>query len=133
LNIFLFWVRLAAMRRALASLLLVSLSLPLIPAALFASDSDSKLPLCCRRNGHHGCAMAPMQLDPSSPAARSGTCPAFPAVKAVLTNPTVGLAAISLPASVRLVSTWAPGLQMESRCVSSNNRAGQTRGPPDLV
>jgi hypothetical protein len=53
------------MRRALASLLLATISFPLIAGTLFA-DLESKVPACCRRNGAHHCSMT------GQPAQRGG-------------------------------------------------------------
>lgn len=66
------------MRRALASLLLVLFSFPLVAPAL-ASGTAAQLPPCCRRDGKHHCAMSPESAD-QDPALRSiGTkCPYFP-------------------------------------------------------
>jgi hypothetical protein len=42
-------------RRILASLLVVLVGFSLIPAAAFASNAESKVPACCRRDGKHHC------------------------------------------------------------------------------
>ncbi len=55
------------MRRALAAMLVVLFSFPLIAPALASGPNDSQLPACCRRNGKHHCAMqmAEMTREPS--------------------------------------------------------------------
>ena len=80
------------MRRLLATLLLTIFSYSLISPALFASDADSKLPACCRRNGAHRCAMSMNQSGQSSGPVRAGRCPSFPeCARAVPASRTVGL------------------------------------------
>src|SRR5258708_24907648 len=70
------------MKRALASLLLVLFSFPLISPALFANSAPT-LPSCCRRDGKHHCAMTETAASqtPSGGAVVKSTpskCPLFP-------------------------------------------------------
>jgi hypothetical protein len=53
------------MRRALASVLSVLLSFPLI-APLILANTDSDLPACCRRNGQHHCSASSMGTETSA-------------------------------------------------------------------
>src|SRR5215472_12285135 len=73
------------MRRALASLLLVLIGVPLITPILLA-DPRPALPACCRRDGKHHCAIAAMENAPASAAPTIGSlqakCRFYP-------NPTV--------------------------------------------
>jgi hypothetical protein len=55
------------MRRALALLLLAVIGSPLITPLLFAS-ARADLPVCCRRDGKHHCAMGGMAGTASSQA-----------------------------------------------------------------
>jgi hypothetical protein len=65
------------MRRALASLLISFLSVPVILPALLA-DPSQELPPCCRRDGKHHCSMAGMMGGESKGPALQSRCPLFP-------------------------------------------------------
>jgi hypothetical protein len=69
------------MRRALALLLLAVIGSPLITSLLFAG-ARADLPVCCRRDGKHHCAMGGMAATASSqaPSLKSfqPKCPFFP-------------------------------------------------------
>src|SRR5947209_7391853 len=69
---------------AAANLLVAVLSFGLIAPAL-ESESQSKLPACCRRDGKHHCAAA-MTAPSSGPVLQdsSGKCPRFPGTKFVV-------------------------------------------------
>jgi hypothetical protein len=119
------------MRRASAMLLVGLFSFSLISPSVFASDADSKLPACCRRDGKHHCArMATESESSSGPAVQAGRCSFFPTVQGVPAGRTVALAGIFQSGFEPLVRHGASGHQTESLCQSSYSRAGQKRGPP---
>lgn len=68
------------MRRFPAILLLALFSFSLLSPA-FSSDSDARLPACCRRGGQHHCSMA-VGGDSSSGVSfkANGRCPMYPGV-----------------------------------------------------
>jgi hypothetical protein len=120
-----------SMRRALAILLVAHFSFSLISPSVFASDADSKLPACCRRNGKHHCArMATESESSSGPAVQEGRCSFFPTVEGVPANKTVAVSGISQNGFAQPVSHPTSAPQTESLCHSSYNRAAQKRGPP---
>lgn len=122
---------LVGMQRVSATLLIVLFSFSLIGPAVFASDEDSKLPACCRRAGHHHCAMQSSQSESSpGPALRTGRCPIFPVTRTVPANRTIGLLGTFTTVRAGLVSHPASGPQAEAICRISYSRAGQKRGPP---
>jgi hypothetical protein len=72
-------------RRLLSLVLLAVFGLPLIlPALALAQGPNSNLPMCCRRNGVHHCAMAMRSRAADSPGTRLSSipqhCPAYPAL-----------------------------------------------------
>jgi hypothetical protein len=74
------------MRRALASLLLGTLNLPLI-GGLLPADSDRSLPSCCRRAGQHHCTMMGQSEDPAGSGFQAASrCTSWPKADARLTN-----------------------------------------------
>jgi hypothetical protein len=112
----------------------LALQLSLISPAVFASDADSKLPACCRRNGKHHCAITATESKSSpGPAIQAGRCTFFPVVEGVPANRTVALAGISYAGYERLVTHSAPAPRAESLCHSSYSRADQKRGPPTFI
>jgi hypothetical protein len=126
------------MRRALATLLLALFSFSLISPAVLASDPESNLPACCRRDGKHHCAMmgammAMQSESPSGPALQTARCPSFPTAGAIAASPAASLPGLSQAVftgffshSVFLQATATLGL-------SSYSRAGQKRGPPAKI
>ena len=126
------------MRRALATLLLALFSFSLISPALLASDPESNLPACCRRDGKHHCAMmgammAMQSESPSGPSLQPARCPSFPGASAIPASP-----AASLPGTSRTVfagflshSVFLPATDTLS--LSSYSRTGQKRGPPAKI
>ena len=65
------------MRRAIASVMLVLISFPLIGGGLFA-DASSGVPSCCRRNGQHHCEMAAMDSSSQGEAVLPARCASWP-------------------------------------------------------
>ncbi len=122
------------MRRMLAILLMALFSLSLISPAVFALDSESKLPTCCRRNGKHHCATTPSQSESSQgPSVQAGRCPFFPAATSVPASRTVGLSGISQTAFAQLISHPASRPRTDAFYRISYSRARQKRGPPVVL
>ncbi len=71
------YIEMRTMRRALASLLLCLLTIPVIAQALAARAS---VPECCRRDGKHHCAMESSAAQPDGPALSEfqQKCPLYP-------------------------------------------------------
>jgi hypothetical protein len=122
------------MRRLLALVLLAVFNLPLAVPIAFASDPDSRLPACCRRNGKHHCVMM-MQSQPgtSGPALQAGTCPWFRGGHAIPANPRFGTFSRSQAVVSMVVSHRAPRPRAEGPYRISFSRDGQKRGPPAVV
>jgi hypothetical protein len=119
------------MRSAWAILLLAFFSYSQIGPSLFASDADSKLPACCRRDGKHHCAgMATGSESSSGPALQASRCSAFPVMEGAPANRTVAIAGISQAKFDVLIGHRAVAPRTESLSRSSNSRADQKRGPP---
>lgn len=53
---------LQTMRRALSTLLLLVLSLPVVAPPFLSISSEGALPACCRRHGAHHCAMGALSV-----------------------------------------------------------------------
>jgi hypothetical protein len=122
------------LQRVCAFLLSVTFSLQLF-APLLSAEPESKLPVCCRRDGKHACSMMIKSPSASSSgkvsiASKKTSCPFYPTGK-------------SVPASDRVVvdpihpANWAPpsivvdvAEQMEVRFRISFSRATKKRGPP---
>lgn len=119
------------MRRALAFLLVALFGISLVPPAAFASDAESKLPACCRRNGKHHCAMAVGHAETTpGPAVQAARCPLFPATPAVPAHETAVVSAVSLALFHGLAVWSAPIEASETLSLISYSQAGQKRGPP---
>jgi hypothetical protein len=82
------------MRRALASLLLVLIGLPLSTPLLLAGPRP-ELPACCRRGGKHHCEMAAMDNPPAPAAPTIGSlqakCRFYPKPGALPAYPRAGI------------------------------------------
>ena len=127
-------------RRLWASLLLAAFSVPLIGSligpVLFASEVESKLPSCCRRDGKHSCGMSSMashDSEPPGPLLRVSRCSQFPGAKATPSQSTPGVTGKTHGVSAAVVSQPAAHAQAEILFHVSYNRAGQKRGPPALL
>ena len=126
------------MGRLLAFLMLALIGLfqaaPLL--ALSSSDPEANLPACCRRNGHHHCAM--MDQDRRSAASDAqhqiqGRCPFYPRAT---TTPIFPIhAAPPSPAlhSVHIASSPANHAQANPVCRLSLDRSSPKRGPPGIL
>jgi hypothetical protein len=113
-------------RRILASLLVVLFSFSLLAPALVASDTDSKLPACCRRDGKHHCTQA------TGSGFHAARCTNFPSVNAVPASQAAGLPGLSKSTLVTLVVQPVNSSRIEARSRISYSQAGQKRGPPVL-
>lgn len=121
-----------AVRRLSAILLLVIFGCSPICPALAASNPDSRLPPCCRRNGRHHCATMTSAEAAPGPGLQGPRCPSFPAAKIVpgsrVVHPAPTAATVlNVPVRVPAVRT-----QIKSRYRSSSSRVRPTRGPPAL-
>jgi hypothetical protein len=121
------------MRRILAIMLLALFSFPLISPALLASDTDAKLPACCRRNGSHHCSIVVGQPRAAGPAIETGRCASFPVTAAFPGSRTLSSLGISPAIFCGLVSHPASRPPAEALCRISYSRAGQKRGPPTFL
>jgi hypothetical protein len=121
----------AVVRRALAAVLLVLFSFSLIPSSAFASDPESRLPACCRRNGKHHCVIA-TEGSSASPALHAAPCLVFPGAKAIPASPMPGV----VPA--RTASGFSPpvrsvdALANEALLPMLFRALPQQRGPPEF-
>jgi len=119
------------MRRVLVTLLIAIFGFVPSGFALFASDSDSNLPLCCRGHGKHHCAMMANRSASSSDAAlRADRCPLFPRASALVAHRTTGVPRASQAYFSEFVSRPAANPQRKTLYRISYNRADQKRGPP---
>ena len=116
----------STVRRILASLLLVLFGFSLIAPALFASDPDSKLPACCRRNGKHHCALA------TGSGFHAARCADFPSINAIPATQTAGLPGLSRSTFIALIVQPGNLSQLKTHSRLSYSQAGQKRGPPSF-
>jgi len=121
------------MRRSVAILLALAFGWMLIPPA-FAGSPDSKLPLCCRKNGKHHCMMRMNGSSTSDPsfAAVGETCPYFPYSTAA-THVEIFTPAISQANFAGIASHRAVSAQTEAGYRASHLRSKQKRGPPSSL
>ncbi|MEQ1948674.1 MAG: hypothetical protein ABL995_15905 [Bryobacteraceae bacterium] len=118
------------MRRALASLLLLLFSLALA-SPLFASDPESNLPACCRRNGKHQCNMR--TGGDSGPGIQAAACPLYSLARGASAQPNTLALGLSFPTSAILLLCVCLALcQWMMLLRLSFDRTGQKRGPPAL-
>ncbi len=124
------------MRRAWAAILVVLFSFPLIAPAFASSPDDSQLPVCCRRNGKHHCAMQATEVAPGNIASRfvtvSEKCPYAPFTRCPLMLPHS-----FAPSASSAVAGLTQGPALIVRAVEagyriSADRARHKRGPPRL-
>jgi len=119
------------MRRLLAVALLLAFTSPLV-LPLFAAtvDPEASLPACCRRHGHHHCAMMMAMLAAMNhPTFSTPPCPHYPtAVSPVRTAPAY-IAALP-PLSVAIHREPAPPTASPHRAKLYLTPSRFTRGPP---
>ncbi|MGA3190547.1 MAG: hypothetical protein ABSF22_25870 [Bryobacteraceae bacterium] len=121
------------MRRALASLLLVLFTFPVIDLILRA-ETPSSLPACCRLSGKHHCSMDSARDSSSSPAVKpiSQKCLYYPATISVSGEGNVALLSGRQAIFGSSLSQAAILAQTEARRRVSFTRSRQKRGPPAL-
>lgn len=122
------------MRNALAVLLMIVFSLPLIAPALASSPDESSLPACCRRNGRHHCAMSGMALGTvdSRYTVLSERCPYSPFARVTLMAPHV----FASPRGISFMRAAGPTAVVrdaEAGYRISADRTRRKRGPPLLA
>lgn len=123
------------MRRALAVLLLLGFSFPLIAPVFTSGPSEAALPACCRRDGKHHCAMAGMMMAqvPSNYRTVAEKCPFSPFAGVALMLPhALGRSAEALLSRTAKVPS-AVVRDAEAGYRVSFHRARQKRGPPQLL
>jgi len=119
------------MRRALASLLLTVMSLPLVAAPLFVGALPS-VPACCLRNGQHHCQAAGTGSSSGSSAVVSARCPLWPV-------PAIASRQLKAPLPGVAVQTSSPFLSQQGLFTSHLRRfpaaadSIKKRGPPSLL
>lgn len=123
------------MRRALAILLMLAFSLPLIAPALAFAPDDSQLPACCRRNGAHHCAMmADVSVNaPRTITTISGRCPCPPITRLALMLPHALSTQHNSARVAWMASQNAVIREAEAGYRISFHRSRQKRGPPQPV
>ncbi len=121
-------------RRVLSIVLLLAFSLPLIsPALALTAGSEANLPVCCRRNGAHHCAMKVRPADGVNLSSIPEHCPAYPAVVTQIRHGDLSFQAASLIVA-GIVSHPAAELQTQARARVALDRGRRQRGPPtDLL
>lgn len=123
-------LHLKTMRRALSTLLLLALSLPVVAPPFISGSAESALPACCRRHGAHHCAMGG-----ASVAVSSGSR----AIAPICPYSRIGHGPLMLPhafvprTAARIASAELPGAviaEAEAGYRISSIRTRQERGPP---
>jgi hypothetical protein len=122
-----------AVRRALAISLMLLFSLPLVSSLLGAGAAEATVPVCCRRDGRHHCAMPSDESNQGSGAhAVRETCPYTPAAPAVVLLPSfTPETAAAIFAGVIRHPAVSP--QTDAQLRVSFDRGRQKRGPPALL
>lgn len=123
---------LPVMRRIWASLLVTVFSITLISPAVSAS-AEPKLPLCCRSNGKHRCAITESRSGPSGPLAQAGRCSTFSADQTIPPHQTVWAARHSAAIYGVVLSRRTPRPQTQSLSRILFDPSSQKRGPPFLT
>ena len=121
------------MRRSVAILLALAFSWMLILPA-FAGSAESRLPVCCRKNGKHHCMMR-MESPSESGAslvAIGEKCPYFPHSTTV-THLKTFAPGVSQSIFAGIARHPAISPQTEAGYRASHLRSKQKRGPPSFV
>jgi hypothetical protein len=120
-------------KRALASLLLSVVTLPLLPA--FVETAASNIPACCRRNGKHHCSKTDNDSQAASSIALRATnarCPLYPKASAQPSGSTP--IHVSQFVSIQQPVLSAPAAERSENLRSTAyDRSSQKRGPPSLL
>jgi hypothetical protein len=127
------------MRRILAFLMLALigsfLATPLL--ALSSSDPERNLPACCRRDGHHYCAMMDQALRSTGHGTHARQvferCPFYPHATAVSAPLLQAVPSPSTPHFVQIDSQIAAHSQTEAFYRLSLDRSRWNRGPPSNI
>jgi hypothetical protein len=118
-------------REGSAILLLALFGLLLVSPLVFASGADSRLPVCCRRNGAHHCMMM-ADLPLSGAVWQAAPCRFFPAAQVAPVPVGTGLPKVS--DCFGLAFSQPPRRTLaEVRLRASVKRSHQKRGPPSLL
>jgi hypothetical protein len=120
------------MRRALASLLVVLFSFPLILPILRA-DAALSLPSCCRRAGKHHCSMGPESTSQEGLSPIQPKCSNYPAAMAIPGDWNIAFLKNSTSIGAFLLHYSSTPAQTEAKYRVSFSRSRQKRGPPDLL
>ncbi len=127
------------MRRFLALLMLALIgsfqAAPLL--ALSSSDPEANLPACCRRNGHHHCAM----MEHARRSAASGSqahqiqerCPFYPRTAAAPILPFHAAPSSAASHYVQIASHPANHPKTNTVCRLLLDRSRPKRGPPTIL
>jgi hypothetical protein len=121
-------------KRALASLLLSVLTLPLLPA--FVETAVSTIPACCRRNGKHHCAKTDDDSQAASGAALraiDARCPLYPKTSAQPSGSTPIQVSQASFVHDPVLSSPAAAERFENLRSTAYDRSSQKRGPPSLL
>lgn len=124
------------MRRLGSILLLAVFFLPLLsPLLALGQDADVGLPLCCRRNGAHHCAMSMRERTERAdhhPEFQSPlqSCPYCPVTVAPVHPDPLSSPGTSQAIFAGIVSHPANTPQTESKWRIARDRSRQKRGPP---
>jgi hypothetical protein len=122
------------MRRALAMLLLVAFSFPLIAPALAAPPDESSLPACCRRAGAHHCDMAGVTVAvPARSRSVGAKCPCCPFGRVALMLPHAFTTLSATPTATLAAGPAIPVRDAEAGYRISADRTRQKRGPPPFL
>jgi hypothetical protein len=120
-------------RRLLAISLLMLFGLPFALSLLGANAAEASVPICCRRDGKHHCAMAMMDSSQSSSMRTVGEkCPYSIVPPAVVVLPSF---TPSTPAAVFAGIARHPAIapQVDAQRRISFDRTRQKRGPPTQI
>jgi hypothetical protein len=124
------------MRRALSILLMLFIGLGPLAATLQGSN-DARLPICCRRNGSHHCAMSEESLARVIQTVSGRTpvigapahCPVYPGTAAATVSPVQALAASGIT-SPALPAQAHEQLPLQFAVFGCETRPHSVRGPP---
>jgi hypothetical protein len=119
------------MRRMLAITITLLLGFTLAEP-LFAVDTASSLPQCCRRNGLHRCVNGMASGADMSISTVASRCPAFPKATAAPALNSFTLA-VARSADTPLFVHPASTPQTEARYRIAFARSRQKRGPPTIL
>jgi hypothetical protein len=119
-------------RRVLAISLLALFGLPIALPLLGAKATDAKLPICCRKDGKHHCAMSMDASNNSSARTIAEKCPySIPTSAIPVLRSATPAAAASIFAGI--IQHPAAFSQVEAHRRISFDRSRQKRGPPSQL